>query len=174
MNEQEALSLAIKREKEAHRYYSDAATKTSNESGKKMFSWLASEEKGHIQILEEQWEKVKKDGTWLSEEGYCEYGDISHPIECTEFPPASEVKGKLSEDAPELDILKQAIAAERQATSFYTDLAKNTSDPNGRAMFEKLSKVEQGHLELLEEEYEWLRRSQQYFTVHRFTLPSSA
>jgi len=174
MNEQEALSLAIKREREAHRYYSDAAAKTANESGRKMLSWLASEERGHINILEKQWEKVKENGTWLSEEGYCEYGDISHPIECTEFPSASEVKFKPAEDAPELDVLKQAIAAEREATSFYADLAKNISDPSGKAMFKNLSKVEQGHLDLLEEEYEWLRRSKEYFTVHRFTLPSSA
>lgn len=139
-----------------------------------MFSWLASEEMGHIKILEKQWEKVKEDGTWLSEEGYCSYGDISHPIECSEFPSASEVKGELSEDAPELDILKEAIAAERQSTSFYADLAKNTSSPSGKEMLEKLSKVEQGHLDLLEEEYEWLRRSKEFFTVHRFTLPSSA
>lgn len=174
MNEQEALSLAIKREKEAHRYYSDAANKTTSESGKKMFSWLASEEMGHIKILEKQWEKVKEEGMWLSEEGYCSYGDISNPIECTEFPSASEAKGELKEDAPELEILKEAIAAERQATSFYADLAKNTSDPSGKAMLEKLSRVEQGHLDLLEEEHEWLRRSKEFFTVHRFTLPSSA
>jgi hypothetical protein len=39
-------------------------------------------------------------------------------------------------------------------------------------MFEKLSKVEQGHLDLLEEEHEWLRRSKELFTIHRFTLPA--
>lgn len=172
MDAQEALILAIKREKEAHRHYSDAANRTKSESGKKTFSWLASEEMGHIKILEKQWEKVKEDGTWLSEEGYCSYGDISNPVECTEFPSASESKGDLKVDAPEMEILKQAIAAERQATSFYADLAKSTSDPSGKAMFKKLSKVEQGHLDLLEEEYEWLRRSKELFTIHRFTLPA--
>ena len=47
MNELDALSLAIKREKEAHRYYGDAAARSTNKNGKKMFSWLASEEMGH-------------------------------------------------------------------------------------------------------------------------------
>ena len=174
MNEQEALSLAIKREREAHRYYSDAAAKTTSESGKNMFSWLASEEKGHIEILEKQWEQIKEDGTWLSEEGYCTYGDIQNPIDCTEFPATSEASGTKKDDMPELEILKGAIAAEKKATAFYSDVAKNTSDPSGKAMLEKLSKVEQGHLDLLEEEYEWLRRSKEYFTIHRFTLPSSS
>jgi rubrerythrin len=174
MKEREALSIAIEREREAYRHYSEAAERTTSESGKKLFSWLASEERGHSKILEEQWEKVKEGGTWLSEEGYCSYGDISHPIECTEFPSASEVKAELKENAPEMEIIKEAIAAERQATAFYADLANNTDDPSGKAMFEKLSKVEQGHLDLLEEEYELLRRSNALFTIHRFTLPSSA
>ena len=170
MDEQEALSMAIQREKEAHRYYTDAAAKATSENGKKMFSWLASEESGHIQILEKQWENIKGSGVWLAEEGYCTYGDISHPIECSEFPSSSEFKGEFKEDAPELEILKKAVEAERAATSFYADLAGNTSNPDGRAMFEKLSRVEQGHLDLLEEEYEWLSKSKSMFTIHRFSL----
>jgi rubrerythrin len=170
MDELEALSLAIQREKEAHRYYTDAAAKTTNESGKKTFSWLASEELGHIKILEKQAEQVKSSGKWLSEAGYCEYGDISDPVECSEFPKTSEVEGELGPEAPELEILKQAVGAEREATAYYADLATRTSEPNGKAMFEKLSKVEQGHLDLLEEEYEYLKNAKSMFTIHRFTL----
>ena len=173
MNELEALSLAIQREKEAHRYYSDAAAGAASESGRKMFSWLASEEMGHIRILEKQAEELKAKNTWLSEEGYCSYGDISHPIECSEFPSSAEVTGEPEADAPELEILKQAIGAERKATSYYAGLAGSTSDPNGRAMFEKLSRVEQGHLDLLEEEYDYLKKAKTPFTIHRFSLPPS-
>ena len=170
MNELDALSLAIKREKEAHRYYGDAADKSTSANGRKMFSWLATEEMGHIGILEQQWESVKGSGVWLSEEGWCKYGDIANPIECSEFPASSEFKGELKEDAPELEILREAIEAEKKASAFYADLARGTSDVNGKAMFEKLSRVEQGHLDLLEEEYEWLSRSKSMFTVHRFSL----
>ena len=170
MNEQEALALAIKREKEAHQYYGDAAARSTNENGRKTFSWLASEELGHIRILEHQWEKVKSSGTWLSEEGWCTYGDISHPIECTELPSSSESRGELPEDAPEIEVLRQAVEAERTAAAFYSELAGMTSDENGKAMFEKLSKVEQGHLDLLEEEYQWLSKSKSMFTLHRFSL----
>ncbi len=171
MNELDALSLAIEREKEAQRYYSDAASKATSEAGRKMFSWLASEEEGHLKILEKQWEEIKDTGKWLSEEGWCTYGSISNPIECTEFPKASEVKGEIEKDAPELEILKKAIEDEKEATAYYADLAGNTTDPNGKAMLQKLSGVEQGHLDLLEEEYEYLRKSKEMFTIHRFTLP---
>jgi len=170
MNELEALSLAIKREREAHRFYSEAAAKTANTAGKKMLSWLASEEEGHIKVLESQWEKVSKDGSWLSEEGYCTYGDISDPVECTEFPSSVEAGGTIAEDASELAVLAKAFEAEKEAASYYADLARNTKDPNGRAMFEKLSRVEQGHLDLLEEEARYLKHAKDMFTIHRFSL----
>lgn len=170
MNEQEALALAIKREREAHQHYSDAAEQSTNANGRKMFSWLASEELGHIRILEQQWENVKGSGSWLSEEGWCAYGDISHPIECSELPSSAEARGELEENAPELEVLKQAVEAERAATKFYAYLARNTSDADGKAMFEKLSRVEQGHLDLLDEEYEWLSKAKSMFTIHRFSL----
>lgn len=173
MNELDALSLAIRREKEAHRYYTDAAAGSTNKNGKKMFSWLASEEAGHIKILEKQWEKAKQGSVWLSEEGWCTYGDIAHPIECTELPSSSEARGRLAEDAPELEVLKAAIEAEREAAAYYAALARSTSDLNGKDMFEKLSKVEQGHLDLLEEEYDWLSKSRSMFTIHRFSLTAS-
>jgi rubrerythrin len=170
MDEKEALALAIEREKEAYKYYSDAAARCTGESGRKMFTWLASEEQGHIKILEQQWEKIAGSGTWLTEEGYCQYGDIDHPVECNEFPSSSEARAEVAEDVPEMEILKSAIDAERQATEFYADLARNTLDPNGKEMLEKLSRVEQGHLDLLEEEYEWLGKSKSMFTIHRFSL----
>jgi len=173
MNELEALSLAITREREAHRFYSEAAAKTTNTAGKKMLAWLASEEEGHVKILESQWEKVSKDGSWLSEEGYCTYGNISDPVECTEFPSSAEAGGGLAEDASELAVLAKAVEAEREAASYYADLAKNTRDSNGRAMFEKLSRVEQGHLDLLAEEARYLKHSKDLFTLHRFSLPKA-
>ena len=174
MNELEALNLAIEREKEAHRRYGEAAARTTDEKGKKMFSWLASEEMGHVRILERERESVKESGTWLSEEEWASGDELTQPIERSEFPSLSEVKGELDTAAPELEILKQAIEAEKEAASFYAELAEIVSDSNGKAMLTKLSDVEKGHRDLLEEEYEWLRRSRKFFPLHRFTLPSSA
>jgi len=172
MDQLDALSLAVQREKEARRFYGDAAKKATNEASKNMFSWLASEEEGHIKILEKQFDRVKGEGKWLTEEGWCSYGDISHPIECTEFPSLSEAKYSIDENAPELEILKKAIEDEKEAVTYYADLAKNTTDPNGKEMLQKLSKVEQGHLDLLEEEHDWISKSKAMFTIHRFSLPA--
>jgi len=170
MNELEALRLAIEREKKANSYYNEAAARATNVNGKKMFTWLASEEMGHIKALEKQREMLKGRGKWLSEEGLRSWGGISEPLNCSEFPSCFEVKNQLKADAPELEILKEAIEAEKEAVSFYADLAGQTSNRAGKAMLDRLSQVEQGHLDLLEEEYQWLSRARDMFTIHRFSL----
>lgn len=170
MDAMDALTVAIQREKEAHKCYSEAATRTTNEAGKKMFTWLAAEEKGHIDILQNQLDHVKGQGKWLSEEGWCSYGDINNPIDCAEFGSSTEVKCDISGDLSELDILQSAISDEKEATEYYDKLAHNTSDPNGKAMLEKLSLIEKGHLDLLKEEYDYLSKAKSLFTLHRFSL----
>ena len=170
MNELEALTLALEREHEANKNYSDAANKTTSASAKKTFSWLASEEQGHIKILEKLCGQLKESGKWLTEQEWCACGDISSPVQCSEFPSSSEARAEFAEDAAELDILRKAIEDERQAIKYYADLAEKTSDAGGKDMLNKLSAIEQGHLDLLEEEYEWLSKSKSMFTIHRFGL----
>lgn len=116
-------------------------------------------------------ESLKKGGKWLPEEDWVTSGDISEPVDGAEFPPVSEAKGELKADAGELSLIKSAIEKEREAASFYAEIARAASDPGGKAMLLKLSQVEQGHQELLEREYDWLRKSKAMFTIHRFSLP---
>ncbi len=54
--------------------------------------------------------------------------------------------------------------------SFYDEISKGVKDADGKKMLKTLSSIEKGHLELLEEEYEWLRRAKETFTIHRFQL----
>ncbi|MFP3880170.1 MAG: hypothetical protein ACLFVA_04365 [Dehalococcoidia bacterium] len=54
MNELEPLNLALERQQGAHKFYSDAAEKTSSTEGKCMFPWLANEKAGHIRLLEKE------------------------------------------------------------------------------------------------------------------------
>ena len=173
MNELEALKLAIEREKGAHRRYSEAAARATDDTANKMFSWLASEEMGHVRILEKEHAAVTESGKWLSEETWASGGDLSQPVERSEFPSLSEVEGELKTDAPEREIINRAIETEKEAISFYANLAEGVSDPDGEAMLKKLSEIEQGHLALLEEEEEWLRKSKTLFPLHRFRLPAS-
>jgi rubrerythrin len=48
-----------------------------------------------------------------------------------------------------MDVLTMAQDIEQQLDKQYSALAEQTSDRNGKAMFEWLAKEEQGHLKLL-------------------------
>ena len=168
MNEMEALELALARERQAHKYYTEAAARSTHEASRRMFNWLASEEMGHAAILEKQCKQMSGGGAWLTEEGWKSCADLSNPVQRSEFPAPSELKAEPKPDLPELEILSQAIDAEKEAISLYFKLADQVSDPDGKAMLRKLSAVEQGHLDLLEEEREWLKKSRVSFPLHRF------
>jgi len=172
MKELDALRLGIEREKGAQRFYLEAVSRVRNETSKKMFAWLSNEELGHARTLEKVRTAVQKKKGWPSGEEYSSSGDLSEPINKTEFPKPSEAKGEIKEDIPEMEILSKAIANEQNSISFYDELAAGVKDPDGKKMLKTLSSIEKGHLELLEEEYEWLRRAKATFPLHRFTLRS--
>lgn len=165
MDSIEALKLAMEREKGANKFYREAAETTRDPSGKKTFKWLAKEEGRHLAKLGQQFRSVVGDHKWL------EWKRRATPIEKSELPPVSEAVGEMKVGAAEKDALRQAIESEKQSKAFYKQAAESTPDLHGKAMFNALAKEEEGHLALLEEELEWITRSRQYFTLHRFRLP---
>ena len=171
VSEIDALRLAIENEKGAHKYYSEAAERATSEAGRKMFLWLASEEKGHLELLENQCAAVERGEPWLAEDQAPAGCKLSEPIANSEFPMLSEAKDAPKAESPEMEILSKAIADERDAASSYAEMAEGVSDPKGKEMLLKLSAIEKGHLALLEEEYEFIRRSKPMFPLHRFKLP---
>jgi rubrerythrin len=171
VSEIDALRLAIEKERGAHQYYSDAAERATSEVSRNMFTWLAREEKGHLELLENQCAATEKGEPWLAEDQVPAGCKLSEPIDNSEFPALSEAKDAPKTESPEMEILSKAIADERDAASSYAEMAEGVSDPKGKEMLRKLSAIEKGHLALLEEEYEFIRRSKSIFPLHRFTLP---
>lgn len=163
----QALEIAMEREKGGKEFYLSASEKTIDHRGKAMYQWLAKQEERHFDILSKQKEALRQGSSWAKMLG----GEA--PLNPSEFPALSEATGGLRPAAGELEALKQGMEAERASISLYTDAAAKTSDANGKAMFLRLVEEEKGHLELLEEEWEWLSKSRAYFTLHRFQLPGS-
>ncbi len=162
----DALKLAMEREKNANKFYIQAAERTADPNGKKTFRWLAKEEGRHLARLSKQFRSLAGDNKWL------EWKSRVVPIEKYELPRPSEAKGPVSPSASEIEALEQAIKSEKEANAFYKNAEDSTPDLHGKAMFRALAREEEGHLALVEDELEWLRRSAQYFTIHRFELPS--
>jgi len=71
-------------------------------------------------------------------------------------PSGSEAAGKDEEESRKdevLEILNTAIEAEREAQNRYAELARQTTDPWGQQMFQKLAAEEGIHLRILNDEY---------------------
>jgi rubrerythrin len=63
-NDLEALSIAIKEEKKAQKYYLDMAQETTDPLGKDMFKKLAREEEMHERVLNDQFYSLHNNGVW--------------------------------------------------------------------------------------------------------------
>ena len=164
MKAEDALKLAIERERGANRFYLEAAGMTSDKDGGKMFRWLARQEARHLAKLRQQLRSVQRDDKWL------EWRRRADPIDRSEFPSASEASGQVTASTSEKEVLRMAIKSEQEALAFYTEAEDSTPDLRGKSMFKRLAGEEEGHRALLEEELEWITKSRKYFTLHRFDL----
>ncbi len=154
MNEQnltlvDAIQIAMEAEKQAIAMYSDAAEKTVNIIIQKLFSNLAAFEQHHYDKLAELVASLQKKNRFIVYEGY------PLPIQAqSEISVSSEAMEVLqAQKVSMMDVITLAQNAEKGAWRKYEDLAEQTSDADGKAMFKQLAKEEQGHLRLLTEVY---------------------
>lgn len=145
----DAIRIAAEAEKQSVELYRDAARKTANTAIERLFNGLADFEQRHYDKVTELALSLQREGKFIVYEGY------DHSI-----PAQSEIK--LSGAAADIleaqkvslmDILTMAQDVELKAGKRYTALADQTSDKNGKAMFQRLAKEEEGHLRLLTEVY---------------------
>lgn len=162
------LEVALEREKKGHDFYQKAARATDSEKARHMFEWLVSIEQTHIDKLSTQLEALAKLGKLAPMV-------LASPtrVKGKDLPPVPEARGDVKPDSGELDALSIGINAEKEAAAYYSKAARDATDPQARALLDHLAADEQEHLAVLEEEYNWLKRSGEYFTIHRFRLPTT-
>jgi erythrin-vacuolar iron transport family protein len=137
---EEAIALAIEREKEARDFYLSKAALMDNPKFKELYEYLANEEVNHLGYLE----------------GYRDKRDL--PVISTEIPSGQSF-------TPEFDIghikggeitlgdagiLLAAMRHERKSEYFYLEVAKKVEDESMRKLFEMLAGYERGHYELID------------------------
>lgn len=65
----EILELAIQKEREAQKFYAEAAKTASDPTGKRILEYLAEFEKGHERILKAEYDAIAKYPQWFEMEG---------------------------------------------------------------------------------------------------------
>lgn len=137
---EEAIALAVEREKEARDFYLQKAVLMENPKFKRLYEYLAGEEVKHLGYLEEY--RDKKELPAVSTESPS--GQSFSP----EFDPARTKVGEIT--LGDAGILLAAMRHERKSEDFYSELEKRAEDESQRNFFQMLSVYERGHYELID------------------------
>jgi rubrerythrin len=147
-----ALQMGIQTEIDGHKFYQEFAQKTEDPNARAMFERLAREEAMHLELLEGHRAQLEQSGEWP------EYREqVLEPVAGAPIFSRERVSQNIVAYTSDLSALRMAFLIEKDAVEFYTRAAQQIDDPNGKQMFLDLVKMEQGHLDLLEGEYLFLR-----------------
>lgn len=146
LNIMDAIKIAMEAEEKARQFYLDAKEKVSDADAQNLLAQLAAFEEHHYDKLLALYSSLQE------EQGFIAYmpsnialPTVSHGLE----------GGRTAQEQnleTVVQILGTAIDAEKSARSRYEELAEQTADPDGRAMFRQLAEEEHTHYRILSDE----------------------
>jgi len=149
-----AIEIAIRMQKDAIRFYTEAAEKTENPVGKKMFLTIVEDEKRHLENLSQIFKGVN-----IS----CK--DVS-PMENIRTVFASmkdEMLKRVEATMDELDAFRIAIQMEKEGIEFYKKAASEAKTEKEKLLFERLMKEEQEHYNIFSNTHFFLSDTGSWF-----------
>jgi rubrerythrin len=147
-----ALQMAIQTEIDSHSFYQKFAEQSEDPNARGMFERLARDEIMHLELLRNTKAMLEESGEWAEYKGVALEPVAGAPIFSRE-----RVAQNVVAYTSDLSALRVAYLIEKDAVDFYTHAAGQADNPNGQRMFRDLVKMEQGHLNLLEGEYNFLK-----------------
>jgi rubrerythrin len=149
-NADEIFEMAEQIERNASKFYLEAARKTSEEAMQKMFIDLAAMEDSHVRIFQEMRNKLsasEREPMLLDPDNeaalYLQTMADSHGSEGKR-----DLKTRLTGKEPMEEVLAIAVNAEKNSIVFYTVL-KGLISPEGKDKVEAIIDEEIGHLAVL-------------------------
>ena len=112
MNAVDVLKKGMNTEIWGMRFYEQAAARTEDDKGKRVFESLIEEEKKHLDILRGHYASVKDSDTWVSMEVALELAESAGPTEV--FPEASSAEKLIPDDISDEKALELAMDFERR------------------------------------------------------------
>jgi len=149
------LERALCLEIDGEEFYRQAATRTADVTGQKMFLDLAEQEGLHQQIIRRQMDNLNAHGVWMADERFegatC---DLSQSL----FPQGAARARAVGPRADELEALWLALEKESQSYELYRQGALQTQDPLARALYQYLMSAEREHFNTLMTNYDGIMR----------------
>jgi rubrerythrin len=147
-----ALQMAIQTEIDGYGFYAKFAAQSDDPDARKMFERLARDEVTHLELLRNVKAMLEESGEWAEYKGL-----PSSPVSGAPIFSRERVAQNIVAYTSDLSALRVAYLIEKDAVDFYKRAAQGTGDPNGKRMYLDLVRMEEGHLALLQGEYDFLR-----------------
>ena len=146
----EALTTGIQNEVASYVFYVTAAKRDIAAEFKEILERLAREEREHFQILERQYDSLVRSEKWIStadilkQKGLPEIGeDMSSQHK--------ELLNQIAAADSMQSLLETALRLEEDAADLYANAAAKADSPEGKNMFQRLVKFEEGHQRTIKE-----------------------
>jgi rubrerythrin len=149
-----AIEIAIKMEKDSINFYKEAADKTKNPVGKKMFLTITEDEKRHLEMLSNIFKEINIT--------IQEVSPMKHIQTVFESMKDAMMK-RVEATTDELDAFKIAMRMEKEGIEFYKKAGAEAKTVKEKSLFERLVKEEEQHYDIFANTYFFLTDTGNWF-----------
>lgn len=144
-----ALTSGIQSEVAAYVFYREASKKDLDQETRAIVEKLALEEKEHFQVLERQYDSLVRSEKWITT------ADALRPEGLPEIEEemTRQHQGLIDEVAQAdttLAVLEIALRLEIEAKELFAGAAERSDSEEGKKVFERLARFEEGHEKLIQ------------------------
>jgi rubrerythrin len=149
-----AIEIAIRMQRDAIKFYTEAAEKTKNPVGKNMFLTVVEDEKRHLENLSQIFK-----GLNITCKDVSPMENIKTVFEAMK----NEMIKRVEATTDELEAFKIAMQMEKEGVEFYKKAALEAKTEKEKSLFERLVKEEQDHYNIFSNTFFFLSDTGSWF-----------
>lgn len=149
-----AIEVAIRMEKDAIDFYTEAAGKTEHSVGKKMFLSITEDEKRHLKMLSAIFKDIG-----ITLDNVSPMGNIQTIFKTMK----DAMMQRVAATKDEIDAFRIAMQMEKEGVEFYKKAETDAPTEKERALFSRLVKEEQQHYDIFANTYSFMSDTGNWF-----------
>jgi rubrerythrin len=149
-----AIEVAIRMEKDAIDFYTEAAGKTEHSVGKKMFLSITEDEKRHLKMLSAIFKDIG-----ITLDNVSPMGNIQTIFKTMK----DSMMQRVAATKDEIDAFRIAMQMEKEGVEFYKKAEADAPTEKERALFSRLVKEEQQHYDIFANTYSFMSDTGNWF-----------
>jgi len=157
----DTMEIAVKMEKDAISFYTEAAQKTSYPAGKKMFQAITEDEKRHLEMITQL---IK--GLNVTHKDVSPMKNVKTVFETMK----NEMLQKVGATEDELEAFKIAMQMEKEGKEFYEKAMSHAKTQKEKSLLERLIREEEQHYAIFANTYQFLANTGSWFMWNEYSI----